>query len=184
MKYIFDTNTLVNLYRYVYQICENKDDLIEFFENMVADEEVLVLEKVLEECSYHQRTLKGELFPIFDTDAHFIVNKSGIIATGEFISELDKHLLTREGALLKKSEITAFEARRTNFLRSADAQMVIYALDLIAMGESVTIVSEESRRQNDGKEFKKLPIICDHFKVSVCSLADFLNIMNARFTFE
>ena len=36
------------------------------------------------------------------------------------------------------------------------------------------IFTEETRNTNDGKLFKKLPLICDHLEIKVLTLPDYL----------
>ena len=66
-----------------------------------------------------------------------------------------------------------YRGRKRIYLRSADSQLVLTALSDKAQ---LTIVTDESKFQNDGKDFKKIPIICDFENIPCISLPDLLQL--------
>ena len=68
---------------------------------------------------------------------------------------------------------TKYEERRNNYLRSADAAIVIFADSYHGL-EQIQIVTEESNSINDGKLYKKIPLICEQLKIKTLRLPDYL----------
>ena len=67
-----------------------------------------------------------------------------------------------------------FESKKKDFLESADAKLLLYCLkEKTELNlDNPFIVSEETASENDGKVFKKLPVLCSLIDVDHCNLTD------------
>ena len=60
-----------------------------------------------------------------------------------------------------------------------DAKIIIYALnvrhsDAIHL-EEMQVMTEETRQQNDGKLFKKLPLLCEQIGIGTLTVSEYLH---------
>lgn len=62
MKVVIDTNSLLSLVRY-YLPFDKKGVLFKFFKNKIEKGEIIIIDKVLEECTY---TSKGMVLTALD----------------------------------------------------------------------------------------------------------------------
>ena len=72
-----------------------------------------------------------------------------------------------------------FDLLKQEFLTVADSKIILYCLNLqrsnrLSLDDS-WVMTDETRQQNDGKLYKKLPILCDIIDVNVMTAVDFLN---------
>lgn len=73
-----------------------------------------------------------------------------------------------------------FEQRKKEFLNSADARMILLALNEKHNNRDIeiVIVTEESETANDHKAFKKIPAICKILDIEVMTLPELLSKYN------
>lgn len=82
---------------------------------------------------------------------------------------------------LKKQELTEEEyiEQKEEYLKTGDAKIIIYALnvrhsDAIHL-EEMQVMTEETRQQNDGKLFKKLPLLCEQIGIGTLTVSEYLH---------
>lgn len=61
-----------------------------------------------------------------------------------------------------------------NYLGNADAKLILYAYTQNKLGNTITVVSEESSVGNDDKMFKKIPTICSNIAIVCIQLPELL----------
>jgi len=168
MKVVIDTSSLMALVRYY--IPFDKDDSLKlFFGNKVESKEIIIIDKVAIES---KRNAKG----IITKSLEFIEDKKNQVKTDillpeeSFLRDLENRLcyVVRKNTL-KEIE---FENRKQAFLEDADAKLILFCLS--NKGElnlyKFILVTEETRTDNDGKLFKKLPQMCDLLNIEHCNL--------------
>ena len=81
---------------------------------------------------------------------------------------------------LRKKLLTDVEyiAAKQQYLLTGDARLIIYALNYQSdhkndIFNDFYVLTEESRFQNDGKLFKKLPLICDFLNINTITLPEY-----------
>lgn len=69
---------------------------------------------------------------------------------------------------------TEYENQKHSFVKKADMTQIILCLRMMADRVPITLVTEETPSNNDGKPFKKIPIICDELEIPKLSLPEYL----------
>lgn len=174
MLYLIDANSLINLYRYIYRVSDSKEDISRFFDEKVENGQVIILESIHEEAIRHESLLFSEMIPILESDPH-LLEKSEMYPHERVTSDLSSVLLTDSGKRYKRNKPFAFEQAKSKFMSQGDIQLIMSALNRIEDSVQCTVVSEESKR-GDGKYFKKIPLICDHYKLHMKNLEKYLKI--------
>lgn len=69
--------------------------------------------------------------------------------------------------------------QKEEYLKTGDAKIIIYALnvrhsDAIHL-EEMQVMTEETRQQNDGKLFKKLPLLCEQIGIGTLTVSEYLH---------
>ena len=61
-------------------------------------------------------------------------------------------------------------------MNTGDAKIVIYSSRVVHenLFEDYQVMTEETRSPNDGKLFKKLPLLCDFMEVKTITAVDYL----------
>lgn len=154
MKLLIDTSSLLSMVRY-YLPFDHEKKLFEVFKSKVERGDVLILDKVFDECKY---TAQGIVVTTFD----FLKRKENQIPTTEILPDkkffnMVEHQFVQQGAKKILSPVE-FENRKQAFLESADAKMLLYRLQ--NTNEALCIVTEETESANDKKAFKKIPALC------------------------
>ena len=98
-------------------------------------------------------------------------------APERFSNMIDNNFCVR----LKKQELTEEEyiEQKEEYLKTGDAKIIIYALnvrhsDAIHL-EEMQVMTEETRQQNDGKLFKKLPLLCEQIGIGTLTVSEYLH---------
>ena len=172
MRAVIDTTSLVSFVRY-YLPFDKADKLKELLEKKFNSGELIVLDKVFEESG---RVAKG----IVTKELNFLADKKKLVKTDlilpekKFFNRLENELCY--GAQKGKLTSIQYEIEQQRFLESADAKLILYcdkdkhSLEL----DKPILVTEESRTENDGKLFKKLPEICTILNIDYCNLPTLL----------
>lgn len=167
MKYIIDTSSLISLARN-FLVFDSENVLYEFFEKKFRSGEFILIDKVYTECD---RTAKGLVLD----KMQFLKLKENIFKTDEifpsqkFFNQLDSQFINgRAKASLKAAE---YQAVKNIFLESADCKLILMA----NQDQDFTIVTEETKSNNDGKGFKKIPAICEILKIPVITFPELLH---------
>jgi hypothetical protein len=180
MKVVIDTSSLLSLVRY-YLPFDKNNILYLFFQQKIQKGEIIIIDKVLTECTFNSRGLVIKKLPYLNDKAFLKtaktpVNTDSLIApnTKQFLHQLSNVFVN---AVIKKSRgITEveFEKSKSDFLETADMKQVIFCLNQLKEGEQVLLVTEETENSNDGKLFKKLPFICKELGIETLTLPELI----------
>jgi hypothetical protein len=180
MKVVIDTNSLLSLVRY-YLPFDKKGLLFQFIKSKIEIGDIIIIDKVLEECKYNSKGLVLEKLPYL-TDKTFLKAAKGpfntdsllVPNTKQFFHQLNSVFVNN---IVKKSQGLSeveFENRKSAFIESADMKQVILSLNLKAKGEHIILVTEETESSNDNKLFKKIPAICKELEIETLTLPELI----------
>lgn len=181
MKVVIDTNSLLSLARY-YIPFDKKSVLYDFIKKKIEQGEIIIVDKVLEECTYNAKGLVIETLK-FLTDKKFLKTAKVPYKTDSMLAPSPAKFLRQVenqfvNAVVKKQRNlteTEFESQKANFLDNADIKQIILCLNLLKNGEEVVLVTEETESSNDNKLFKKIPSICKELDIKTMTLPDLLS---------
>jgi hypothetical protein len=182
MRAIIDTSSLLSLVRY-YLPFDKHDILFNLFKTKIETGEIIILDAVLQECSFVSKKLVvNKLAYLVEKEfqkTFQIPVKTGEllpIAPKKFLGMLQNQFIANNFQFRKLNE-AEFEVKKKEFMDSADAKMIMYCQHLMKdfPDDEVCIVTEESNSGNDLKLFKKIPTICQILGVPVVTLPDLLN---------
>ena len=180
MKVVIDTNSLLSLVRY-YLPFDKKSVLFQFFKKKIEIGEIIIIDKVLEECTYNSKGivistlnylndkefLKAAKVP-FKTDSLLAPSPA------KFLRQVESQFVNTIVRKQRKLTDTEFENQKTTFLNNADMKQIILCLNLQKEGENVVLVTEETESSNDNKLFKKIPTICKELNIDTLTLPELL----------
>lgn len=178
MKAVIDTSSLLSLVRYYLPNDRNKI-LYEFIKRKLIDDKLLILDGVLEECSYVAKriipdTLKFLSDKSFCKEYKIGKNTEFLVphSSKKFYRMVDHNFVIRS----QKNRLSEeeYNASKTEFLESPDCKMIIKCLNLTTEGEFCILITEESRQTNDKKIFKKIPLICDELSIDTCNIQEYI----------
>jgi len=182
VKVVLDTSSLLSLVRY-YIPFDNEQVLFDFVKSKLLVGDVILIDKVLDECKYiAKRIVLKQLF--FLDDKQFL-QSSGIPyktesllapSPGKFLRMVDDQFAI--SAKKANLSVAQYDVQKNRYLLSADIKQIILCLNLMENHENVVIVSEESRASNDSKLFKKIPAICDILGIKSMTLPALLTRNN------
>ncbi len=179
MKVIIDTSSLIALVRY-YLPFDNENVLYDFFQNKIESKELVVLDKVFEECRYTAKSIVvNKLAYLKESGNH--IKTSDLLPNNKFFNQIENQFCY--GSQKNRLNEIEFENQKNEYLKSADIKIVLYALTLKIKDkpqffEEFFIVTEETRTENDNKLFKKLPEICDILQLTTKTLPKLLKFYN------
>lgn len=182
MKIIIDTCSLLSLVRY-YLPFDNNGTLYDYLKSKLECGELIIIDKVLDECKYVSKGIVLTKLPILkDTEFLKLINQP--VKTVELLPPEPKrfyHLLNNDFAyqtMKKKLNDAEFEIKKQEALRDADFRQILLALTLIKSGDDVVLVTEESEGNNDSKLFKKIPLLCKSLDLNTMTLPEYLSKCN------
>lgn len=190
MIFILDSNSMLSLVRYYIKIDKN-EFLLDFFKSKFESGELLIIDKVYNECSY---LAKGLVLK----DLHFLKNKdflktykvpyktNSIIAPApkKFLRQIDNSFINTVVIKQKKISDIEYEIQKNRFLESADIKQITLALNFKKEGQDVSIVTEETEYSNDNKIFKKIPAMCKELEITTITLPELLIEFNLQMNFS
>lgn len=178
MKVVIDTNSLLSLVRY-YLPFDKKGVLFQFIKSKIENGDIIIIDKVLEECTYNSKGLVLSKLPYltdkvflkaskvpYKTDSLLVPN------TRQFFHQLNT-VFVNTPIKIKLTEVE-FENQKSSFIEGADMKQVILSLNLKNQGEQVIIVTEETESSNDNKLFKKIPAICKELEIDTMTLPELI----------
>lgn len=172
MKFVIDTSSLLALVRY-YLPFDRAGKLKAELQARIAAKEIIVIDKVREEAKY---TAKKAIYLALEVlhEKKNTENTDLVLPDPKFFKMLDNNFAVQSQK--KQLEPEGYEALKAKFLSGADCKMVLlcYARMKGKDSEEYVIVTEETAAQNDGKLFKKIPIICQELRIVCISIADFI----------
>ena len=169
MKAVIDTSSLVSLVRY-YLPFDTEGKLKAFLEERVEAKELIILEQVVDECKKLGKGQVVKALPFVDKPKN-ITSISDVPVNQKLFKMIDNNFIN--GSVARQLPLAEYHFQRDKFTASADFAMVLYAYS-VKEKEDVVIVTEETGYSNDGKPFKKIPVICDTIGVRTLNLPQFL----------
>ena len=173
MRTLVDTSSLVSLARYYYPF-DSTDILNEYLNSEIASGNIIVLDKIAEEVQYVSRGMAVEAFSCLK-DKNRVVSTKDLIPKPQFFNMLDNSFVDNATKRLKFNDDEAgYNNERDVFLKGADCALVVYAMNNTSKMDPIQILTEESANQNDGKLFKKIPLICKVIGIRTLTSVEFL----------
>lgn len=183
MNAIIDTSSLRALVNY-YLPFDKNNALKGLLEHSFETGNLIFLDKVVAELrSQGSGRFYKELDFLSNTSplCKHIVATDALLPYPKFITRVDDHFCYKEFKKSKNITDSQYEILKQKFLDGADAKIILYAKTLQSkqqplFGEpkKVLVVSEESSTPNDGKIFKKIPVICEYMSITCCTLPELL----------
>lgn len=178
MKVVIDTNSLLSLVRY-YLPFDKKRVFFKFFKSKIEKGEIIVIDKVLQECTYNS---KGIVLSTLDylTDKTFLKSAKVPYKTDSLLVPNTKQFFHQLSSVFvntiirKKLTDVEFENQKDLFIEGADMKQIILCLNLIKDGEKAVLVTEETESSNDNKLFKKIPAICKELEIETMTLPELI----------
>lgn len=175
MKAIIDTSSLISLVRY-YSPFDEKDALHDYVVKKIETGEFIVLDKVADECKNAAKSIVVNTFEVINHSVH-CVNTKNLLPTKSFFGLLDNNFINK----IQRNKITdtEFEVMKGEFIESGDGAIIMYSMSCQKKGDNdVIVVTEETSTNNDGKPFKKLPLLCKIIDLPCITLPDLLQRCN------
>jgi hypothetical protein len=180
MKVVIDTNSLLSLVRY-YLPFDKKGVLFQFFKKKIEIGEIIIIDKVLQECTYNSKgivlaTLNYLNDKVFLKTAKVPFKTESLLAPSpaKFLRQLENQFVNTVIRKHRKLTDTEFDNQKNSFLNDADMKQIILSLNLLKDGEKVVLVTEETESSNDNKLFKKIPAICKELNIETLTLPELL----------
>ena len=170
MKVVIDTSSMMSLVRY-YLPFDKKVKLFELILSKVKSGEIILLDKVVDECQYVASGVIVSKLPFISEKKNqhkttdFLPNKA-------FFNMLENQFVN--SAIRRNLTDTQFESQKSTFLDSADAKILLYSIFKNKSGDEIVVVTEESTTSNDNKSFKKIPAICEILGIKCMNLPELL----------
>lgn len=180
MKVVIDTNSLLSLVRY-YLPFDKKGVLFNFFKDKIAKGEIIIIDKVFQECTYNSKGIVRTTLDYLNDTAFLKSSKiphktDSLLAPSpaKFLRQVENQFVNTVVLRQKKLSGIEFENQKNSFLNDADMKLIILCLNLIKDGERVVLVTEESGSSNDNKLFKKIPAICKELQIKTMTLPELI----------
>lgn len=180
MKIVIDTSSLLSLVRYYFPF-DKKNILFEIIKAKIANGEILVIDKIIEECEYTSKgivlhTLSYLKDKTFNKTNKLPFNTEFILppAPAKFYRMVDNNFVVP----VQKARLTdiQYDSLKTEFMNSADIKMILTALNLKKNNpqENIYLVTEETEASNDHKIFMKIPAICSQLDIETMNIQQLL----------
>ncbi len=181
MKVVIDTSSLLSLVRY-YLPFDKQRILFEIVKAKISTGEVLVIDKIIDECAYTSKGIVLETLS-FLTDKAFNkkhklpLNTEFILppAPAKFYRMVDNNFVVAvQRARLNE---TQYDSLKNDFMNSADMKMILTTLNLKKDNplEDIFLVTEETEVSNDNKVFKKIPAICSQINLETLNIQQLID---------
>ena len=181
MKVVIDTSSLLSLVRY-YLPFDKKTILFESIKTKIAIGEILVIDKIMDECEYTSKgivlsTLSFLTDKSFNKEHKLPLNTEFILppAPAKFYRQVDNQFVI--GSQKNRLTETQYDSVKNDFMNSADMKLILTSLNLkkdFPM-EEIFLVTEETEISNDGKVFKKIPAICSQLDITTINIQQLLD---------
>ena len=176
MKVVIDTNSLLSLVRY-YLPFDKKRVLFQFFKKKIEIGEIIIVDKVLQECTYNAKGIVITTLDFLNEKAFLKLAKApyktdSLLAPSpaKFLRQVENQFVNTVVRRNRKLTDTEFENQKNAFLNDTDIKQIILCLNLLKDGEKVVLVTEETESSNDNKLFKKIPAICKELEIEAMTL--------------
>lgn len=168
MKVLIDTCSLISFVRY-YLPFGKEGKLLTFLEEQILSKNIIVLDKVITECSRQGKGLVINALP-FLKNAKYKTDSTTLIPRPKFYNLIDNNFVI--GSEKNRLDQAEYQIERDRFLNSTDLGLILYAYNH-KDSETISIVTEETGYSNDGKVFKKIPEICKSIDINTMTLPEF-----------
>lgn len=181
MKVVIDTSSLLSLVRY-YLPFDKKKILFEIIKAKIANGEIIVIDKIIEECEYTSKglVLKSLSFlkdKSFNKTHKLPLNTEFILppAPAKFYRMIDNNFVV--AVLRARLNETQYDSLKNDFMNSADMKMILTSLNLKKdnLTEDIFLVTEETEASNDNKVFKKIPAICSLLDITTINIQQLID---------
>ncbi len=174
MKIVIDTSSLLALVRY-YLPFDNNRILYNLIKSKISNREIIILDKVVIESKFISKGIILEKLEYLK-DRNIRINTTEILPSKKFYNQLENQFVY--GSVKNRLNEAEFERMKENFLQSADAKLILYALKYnkendMFKDDIITIVTEESSTENDNKFIKKIPLIGKILNIDVITLPEY-----------
>ncbi len=172
MTVVIDTSSLLSLVRY-YLPFDKHDILFNFMKEKVEANEIVILDKVYDECRFTSKGIVVEKLQ-YIKDKKNQVKTTDLLPSQKFFNQLENQFIN--GSVKNRLTDVEFENRKNAFLESADAKIILYGIENSKPSNELVIVSEETQFSNDNKSFKKIPAICKILNLDMIALPQLLEL--------
>jgi len=182
MKVAIDTNSLLSLVRY-YLPFDSGAILFNFIKEKIEVGEIIIIDKVYEECTYNAKGLVLEKLAYL-SDKSFLKKfkqpyKTDLLlapSPAKFLRQFDNQFVVNAIKRQRKISEVEYDNRKNDHMNGADMKLIILCLNMIKdyPEEDVYLVTEETESSNDNKLFKKIPSICKELNIKTISLPELL----------
>ena len=174
MKVVIDTSSLLAFVRY-YLPFDDDYTLFNLIKNKIINKEIIIIDKVVEESKFVSKGIILEKLEYLKKK-EIRVSTVDILPTNKFYNQLENQFVYR--VVKNKLNEAEYEKMKENFLQSADAKLILYALKYnkdidMFKDDKIIIVTEETSTENDNKFIKKIPQIGNILEIEVISLPEY-----------
>ena len=175
-KCVIDTSSLLMLARYFHPFDDDKV-LAHKIQQGFMSKSLILLQSVFEESDRVAQQLVVKTFA-FLTDKELSKVKNNQLLEETMHYRLDNNwAIPNQKGKFSNEEYTQ---QKSEYIKTADFQLVYYAIE----HENTRIITEESRSQNDGKLFKKIPIICQEEKIPCKNISELLQELGLETNYQ
>ncbi len=174
MKVVIDTSSLLALVRY-YLPFDDGSTLFDLIKNKIVNKEIIIIDKVVDESKFVSKGIILDKLGYLKEKKNR-VSTTDILPTKKFYNQLENQFVYR--AVKNKLNEAEYEKMKENFLQSADAKLILYALKYnkeidMFKDNKIIILTEETSTENDNKFIKKIPQIGKILELEVITLPEY-----------
>ena len=159
---VIDTCSLLFLARDLLPLDKNKN-LFKFIKSKFDEKKFMLLDSVYQEAKHIS---KGIILQKFDF-LKAIKKEENLALLSKDHNTIDNNWIAK--GQRSKLQDNEYGVQKTRFIESADCQLILYA-----KRHKYSIITQESKSENDNKLFKKIPIICGQEQLKYNSATDYL----------
>ena len=171
MIIVIDTSSLLSLVRY-YLPFDKDGILFAIIERKIRNGEIIVIDKVGEECKYISKGIILDSIPVL-RDKKILTKTDLILPSKKFFTQLEHNFVN--GVIRNKLTVAEFELEKGKFLNSADGRLILFCKN--SNNSDVVLVSEETTISNDNKTFHKIPTLCKILNLRFMTLPQVLKFI-------
>lgn len=149
-----------------------------YFQKSFESKELIIIDKVFDECLVTAQGIIVKNLDFILLRTQLIVNTDDTLPYPKFFTQLDNQFCEKDILKSKNIDSVEFERKKQEYVNDADGKMILYARERInesnLFPQKTVIITEETKRSNDGKVIKKIPAICEILKIECCTLPDLI----------
>ena len=177
MAIVVDTCSLVMIAKN-YLPLDKDGCLFTFLKDAFYRRELLLLDAILEETKHTSQGIAVDKMPFLKDKKLAILTKDILPPSPrKFSNMMDNNFCVR----LVKNELTEQEyvQQKAEYSMTADYKILVYSMKEQNLNgiikDEYYVMTEETRLQNDGKLFKKLPLLCEQIGVETITSSAYLH---------